>query len=462
MMKIRFTAVQAVTFSTNIIVARFGSKTASIQDFVIFRSSRSGGDRFEPSKREKMPSFGRYVLSTLALFALASECAALGVVYKTGCCPKGQDVPDIAKKTGDFIEAFGYGVEIHEIVTEDGYIVTLHRVVMQSGESSHGPAVLIQHGIAGSSILWVLIQERSLPFVLARAGYDVWLLDTRGNSYSKKHLYLRSADQEYWRYSFHEQGVFDLAAATDYVRKVTGQGKIFYIGHSRGTTMAFALLSTRPEYNEKFHLLSLYAPITYIRNVANPIVKLMFSDTVLPKLKGLVNSLQARIVPGSSDSAIQFREILCNRTQTVCMDIIFSFSGYDYDLLNKTMIPIYFSHYPEGGAIQEYLHYLQIGNTDEFRQFDYGPVKNMELYGSDTPPLYDLERITAPLSLHYSDNDLLVNPHDFGHLVSQLKSVVRIIRVPFKKFSHTDFNWATEADRYVYEPTIELMNMFIH
>lgn len=63
---------------------------------------------------------------------------------------------------GDFIEQFGFVTEIHEVVTEDSYVVTMHRVVPQSEENSGRPAVIIQHGIGSSSILWVLSQEKSL------------------------------------------------------------------------------------------------------------------------------------------------------------------------------------------------------------------------------------------------------------------------------------------------------------
>lgn len=50
---------------------------------------------------------------------------------------------------------------------------------------------------------------------------------------------------------------------------------------------------------------------------------------------------------------------------------------------------------------------------------------------------------------------------DLNRLLSRLRSVVARVRVPFRKFSHTDFHWATKADVYVYEPTVELMKMYL-
>lgn len=47
---------------------------------------------------------------------------------------------------------------------------------------------------------------------------------------------------------------FDLPAMIDYVLSVTAEDKLYYIGHSQGTTVAFALLSESPKYNEKVYI----------------------------------------------------------------------------------------------------------------------------------------------------------------------------------------------------------------
>lgn len=44
-----------------------------------------------------------------------------------------------------------------------------------------------------------------------------------------------------------------------------------------------------------------------------------------------------------------------------------------------------------------------------FEKFDYGPEKNMVVYGSEIPPEYDLKKVTAPVALYYGKNDLLVD-----------------------------------------------------
>jgi hypothetical protein len=49
--------------------------------------------------------------------------------------------------------------------------------------------------------------------------------------------------------------------------------------------------------------------------------------------------------------------------------------------------------------------------SGEFRQFDFGEEKNMELYGQPTPPQYNLSLATAPVALFHSDNDKLAPPY---------------------------------------------------
>ena len=44
---------------------------------------------------------------------------------------------------------------------------------------------------------------------------------------------------------------YDLPAMLDYVLNMTAAPQLTYIGHSMGTTVFYALMSTRPEYQVK-------------------------------------------------------------------------------------------------------------------------------------------------------------------------------------------------------------------
>lgn len=138
------------------------------------------------------------------------------------------------------------------------------------------PIVLIQHGLTSCSDAWILSGPNdSLPYLLADAGFDVWLGNGRGNTYSRNHTSRSPLHPYFWRFSWHEIGYFDIAAMIDYALKTNGQGQqsIHYVGHSQGTTVFFTLMSLRPEYNEKIKTAHMFAPIAIMTNMENKLVR---------------------------------------------------------------------------------------------------------------------------------------------------------------------------------------------
>lgn len=106
--------------------------------------------------------------------------------------------------------------------------------------------------------------------MFADAGYDVWLSNSRGNYYSRRHR-VRDPDvpsSSFWNYSYYEMGVHDFPAVIDYARRVTKAAKVFVVAYSQGTSAAMVLLSEKPEYNEYVAAISLLSPISYLNNSA--------------------------------------------------------------------------------------------------------------------------------------------------------------------------------------------------
>ena len=81
----------------------------------------------------------------------------------------------------------------------------------------------------------------SLPIALAKAGYDVWLGNSRGNRFSPEHESMDCVTDEadYWDFSFPELGIYDLPASLSIVKEKTGGKKIRFYGHSLGSTSMF-------------------------------------------------------------------------------------------------------------------------------------------------------------------------------------------------------------------------------
>lgn len=116
-----------------------------------------------------------------------------------------------------------------------------------------------------------MLIKYSVGYLLADAGYDVWLPNFRGNVYSRNHTQLNpNKDAKFWNYSWHEIGIYDISAIIDYVLDVTRLKKLFHIGYSQGTTAFYVLLCERPQYNDKVIAHISLAPTAYKKYVRSP------------------------------------------------------------------------------------------------------------------------------------------------------------------------------------------------
>lgn len=94
--------------------------------------------------------------------------------------------------------------------------------------------VYLQHGIMDSSAGWIIMgPHSSLGYYLYDLGYDVWLGNNRGNRYSKNHTYLSTKSKEFWDFTFHEIGNYDIPAMFDHILGATNFTRAHYIAHSQ-------------------------------------------------------------------------------------------------------------------------------------------------------------------------------------------------------------------------------------
>lgn len=124
------------------------------------------------------------------------------------------------------------------------------------------------------------------------------------------------------------------------------------------------------------------------------------------------------------------------------------------------MLPVILGHSPAGASADQMIHFGQLIRSGRFRQFDHGVISNIFEYGSITPPRYNLRNVRAPVALHYSLNDWLVEPIDVIELQRALGNVVGGFITADSRFNHFDFVWAIDARTLVYNQVIDIMRRF--
>ncbi|XP_016988360.1 lipase 3-like [Drosophila rhopaloa] len=363
------------------------------------------------------------------------------------------------------IEEHGYPAERHYVKTEDDYIISLFRIPYShnlQNQAEKRPIAFIQHGLFGSSDGWpVLGPDDGLPFLLSDAGYDVWMGNARGNRYSRNHTSLSTKHPSFWRFSWHEIGYYDIAAAIDYTLSTEngeGQEGIHYVGHSQGTTVMFVLMSSRPEYNKKIKTAHMLAPVAFMDHM---------DDFMVNSLSPYLGFHNAYSTLFCSQEFLPHNDFVLALMYSVCLpgSIVSSFCSasdettVDQGRTNSTSDALLSGLMPAGVSTDQILHYMQEHQSAHFRQFDFGTKKNLKIYGNESPPDYPTELITTEMHLWYSDNDEMAAVEDVLRVAETLSNkVMHHMEDPL--WDHGDFanNW--EVRQYINDPIIAIMNEY--
>ncbi|XP_045771371.1 lipase 3-like [Maniola jurtina] len=361
------------------------------------------------------------------------------------------DNPDMSLSVPSIITRHGYACETHTVVSQD-YMLNIHRIPRaKNGEETPRNTVILQHGLFASSADWILNgPDKALAYALADAGYDVWMPNIRGNRYSKEHAFLKSDSKSFWNFSWHDVALHDLPAVIDHIAKLKGEAaKITYIGHSMGTTVLFAMLALRPEYNERLAAGFALAPVTFLSDIRSPVKALApiaSNVAYMEMLYGSHEFIPKHSVLGKMTNSCD----VDNVDSLVCKNVIFYICGYNEKQFNKTLLPVFLSNLGTGTSWKTAVHFAQeILAGERFQQFDYGKSDNLKVYGTEQPPEYDLGKITLPIKLFWAENDLLSSEKDVRLLFQKLPSTTELYKVPDPEFNHLDYLWAIDAPTLV-------------
>jgi lysosomal acid lipase/cholesteryl ester hydrolase len=377
------------------------------------------------------------------------------------------------------IKKRGYEVEEHNVTTADRYILTMYRIPKSYDETQKNvsaapnkPAVYLIHGLLDSSYTYVLnYRTQSLAYLLADAGYDVWLGNNRGTTWSRGHLDYTTDDDEFWDFSWEDMAEFDLPAMVNYVLNTSKRPTLSYIGHSEGTMQAFAGFSINQEIARRVTYFGALAPVAFVGDATSPVF-VALARTYLDKLFELLG------VDEFFGKTPILQDIIgrygCAFVDVACDSIINALTGPS-DNVNKTRIHVYISQTPAGTSVKNMGHFAQGIRDNTFRRYDYGcacsklfPIalcpkafcKNKEVYGSFEPPAFDLSKVKYPrVSFFTGTQDWLATSKDIAKLRARLPSgtIISDVSVPF---NHLDFTWAFNAADKIYHDMIAQIKMF--
>uniref|UniRef100_A0A8C3QKY2 Partial AB-hydrolase lipase domain-containing protein n=1 Tax=Cyanoderma ruficeps TaxID=181631 RepID=A0A8C3QKY2_9PASS len=321
----------------------------------------------------------------------------------------------------EIIRYHGFPSEEYEVTTEDGYILAFSRIPAGRNSQNTGkkPPVLLHHGILGDATHWIANRpNNSLGFVLADAGYDVWLGNSRGNTWSLKHKTLKPCQKEFWQFSFDEIGKYDIPAELNFIMNKTGQKNVYYIGHSEGSAAGFIAFSTYPDLSQKIKAFFALAPVITTTHATSPLV--MFTQLPQPLIRYVSQGLRSFILSQRWISAfITFLLCLQSRTDS------------------------YIGHYPAGTSVQNVIHCIHSGLF---------PVLQT------APPVYKIEEIKIPIAVWSGGQDKFADPKDMAKLLPRITNLIYHEHFPI--WGHLDFIWGLDATEKMYLKIIELLKKY--
>lgn len=353
----------------------------------------------------------------------------------------------------ELVVKYGQIYEEHVVTTEDGYLLKLFHI-----RGKKNRPIFLMHGLLDSADVFVIRGRRSLAIHLAEQGYDVWTGNARGNKHSRRHINL-NPNKQFWSFSQHEIGYYDLPAMIDFVLQATGESRVSCVGHSQGNMVFYILGATRPEYNEKIQVLIALAPVAFLHNVKPPVSTIVEAS---PVINAFYRAIHMEEVMGDRSVAAFTIKSICSKENSyeICAKrFLFLLAGSDPDELEPEFARVIFGHFPAGNSRKNLVHLSQISLNKRFAQFNYGSRRNWKVYKSPIPPNYDLNKVTMKVVLFSGRNDKLSVLEDVEVLRKKLPNV-EYHEMKNKNFNHLDFIWGRNMDKYLFPLILNVLNNY--
>ncbi|KAM6203816.1 lipase member M-like [Sarcoramphus papa] len=252
----------------------------------------------------------------------------------------------------------------------------------------------VQHGLVLDGSNWVSsFPNSSLGFILADAGYDVWIGNSRGSSWSRRHLNFSVDQEEFWDFRL-------------------------------GEWMHLAFLAGYEEFNRE---------------------KLLTQP-------GDLHSKQDTLKDSPSDRTLRTLHLLCLNPELGQLPHCYAallWVPRDGQLQTPAQTSgLCWGKDPHGCASP------MTAKTGEFKQFDYGE-KNKEKYNQTSTPFYRIEDMMVPTALWSGGEDWVNPPPETQRLLPRITNVVH--HEHFPDWNHWYHIWGLDAPQRLYRQMVALM-----
>ncbi|XP_027940836.1 triacylglycerol lipase 2 isoform X2 [Vigna unguiculata] len=265
--------------------------------------------------------------------------------------------PPVSGLCSSSVIVHGYECQEHQVTTNDGFILSLQRIPEGRGKSSGGRTrkqpVIIQHGVLVDGMTWLLnCPEQDLPLILADNGFDVWIANSRGTRFSRRHISLDPSSPAFWNWSWDELVSYDLPAIFSYVFSQTGQ-KINYVGHSLGTLIALASFSEGTLVNQ-LKSAALLSPIAYLSHM-NTALGVIAAKSFVGEVTTLFGLAEFNPKGLPVDA---FLKSLCAYPGIDCYDLMTALTGKNC-CLNSSTVDLFLMNEPQSTSTKNMVHLAQ-------------------------------------------------------------------------------------------------------
>lgn len=364
------------------------------------------------------------------------------------------------------------------------------------------PPILMEHGgtidtsvyLMASSIqhmpeLWprgpedgpIKSSNRSLAFMLANNGFDVFLCETRGSSDNnnrhigykaiessldgtnkgKNRTFMENLDEatrqwDYWSFTQDDIIAHELKSHMDCVMNVTGAEQVSVFSFSLSTPTCFAFFSIRPDYAKKVHGFVSMAPIISSAEGTNKLIKLAVARIcpLIPDSAGTLVATDILLTPLSRDISVTLarnKELRYSLFKMVVILALGTSAQYRTNLELNVL-----GHLLRRLSFRYAKQLCQQVSSKRLQKYDYGPIKNKELYGAEKPPIYDLSDLRIKDWLLVSAwNDAIATPKVVEHLLKIVrpKPMAHVVT----PYGHLDLVAAFDNDKYTNMPILNYM-----